>query len=189
MASWRVKGPFGIGALVEGNPGNVKKVEPSVTTGYRLGWWREDRGPKRFVTDRAREMRQREFKRCVCVLRQAGLMCPALTLPYTICHSPHYRDGIGMEHQRSSLRVTLHRLFQHCCSASPPLSTPPAFPTFIFHIWMRSMYLTLTCRTVWVHLQNKVSIVLLPPLIYSVPFSCDGLYFFGLLSFSHVPAT
>lgn len=61
----------------------------------------------------------------MCVFRRAGLMWPALTLPYTICHSPHYREGIGTEHQRSSLRVTLHRLFQHCCSASLPLSSPP----------------------------------------------------------------
>lgn len=38
------QGIRGIGALVEGNPGNVKKAEPSVTPGYRLRLMKRGQG-------------------------------------------------------------------------------------------------------------------------------------------------
>lgn len=38
--------------VVEGNPGKVKKEEPSVAVGYRLERWSEDTGKPERVGDR-----------------------------------------------------------------------------------------------------------------------------------------
>ena len=90
--------------------------------------------------DRASETR--ECKRPVCVSRQWAL-CGLLQhspSPSVTTHSTW--KGKKRHHQCSSLRVPLQLLFQHCSRASePPL--PAAHNTFIFHIYMQNIYLTL----------------------------------------------
>lgn len=80
-------------------------------------------------------------------LQALGLMWPALTLPFTICHIPHYRESIGTAPVLifPSYTPTAFSALQQSLSDSPP----PAHATFIFHIYTQSIYMTL--------LQNNVS--------------------------------
>lgn len=64
-------------------------------------------------------------------LQAVGLMWPASTLPFTICHNPHYRERIGTAPVLSSPSFTPTAISALQQSLSGFL--PPAHLTFIFH--------------------------------------------------------
>lgn len=71
-------------------------------------------------------------------LQALGLMWPALTLPFTICHIPHYRESIGMAPVLISPSYTPTAISPLQQSLSDSL--PPAYPTFIYCIYIKSIY-------------------------------------------------
>lgn len=78
-------------------------------------------------------------------------MCSALTLPYTICHIPHYRKSIEMRHQ-----VTLQLRFNHCTRARvTPLFQPILHLYFIFRCKYYAEYSRCHCNIGSLYSLNK----------------------------------
>lgn len=146
-----------------------------MTVGYRLERWREDRGKPERVRERQTERVKRgreNVEACVC-LQAVGLKWPALTLPFTICHIPHYRERIGTAPVliSPSYTPTAISALHQSLSDSPPL----AHPTCIFHIYIQSIYLTLMqsnlSATVEQGHYSPFTLLIHVSLFVSIPFS------------------
>ena len=87
------------------------------------------------VGDRQRKWNEAErmWEACLC-LQAVGLMWPASTLPFTICHIPHYRERNGTAPELRSNR--------YFSTAPEPRRLSSSSPSHIYISYLRARHLS-----------------------------------------------